>query len=109
LVHKRLCDSFSATELPDVLDRTGVKQLIVTGCATDFCVEPTIRAAASRNYQVVVVRDGYTTKDRPHLDAISIINHHNWMWENLILPRNDVEVLPASSVMEWLQSQSGSK
>jgi nicotinamidase-related amidase len=105
LVHKRACDSFYQTELADVLEKHGVQQLIVTGCATDFCVDTTIRAAASRDYEVVVVKDGHTTKDRPHLDAKSIINHHNWMWENLILPRSEVKVLPASSIVDWSRSE----
>jgi nicotinamidase-related amidase len=106
LVHKQACDSFYETGLADVLEKHGVQQLIVTGCATDFCVDTTVRAAASRNYEVVVVKDGHTTKDRPHLSAKLIIDHHNWMWENLILPRNEVKVLPASSVIDWLQLES---
>lgn len=103
LVHKRACDSFYQTELANVLEKHGVRQLIVTGCATDFCVDTTIRAAASRDYEVMVVRDGHTTKDRPHLDAKSIIVHHNWMWENLILPNSEVKVLPASRIIDWLR------
>ncbi len=106
LVRKQACDSFYETELADLLEQHGARQLIITGCATDFCVDTTIRAAASRNYEVVVVKDGHTTKDRPHLDAKSIITHHNWMWESLILPRNEVNVLPATSVIAWLQSES---
>ena len=105
LVYKQACDSFYQTELADILEKHGVQQLIVAGCATDFCVDTTIRAAASRDYEVVVVRDGHTTRDRPHLDAKSIIDHHNWMWENLILPRSEVKVLPASSIVDWLRSE----
>jgi nicotinamidase-related amidase len=71
----------------------------VTGCATDFCVDTTVRAAASRDYEVVVVADGHTTRDRPHLDAASIIEHHNWMWENLILPRSQVRVVPTEELL----------
>jgi nicotinamidase-related amidase len=108
LVHKQACDSFYETNLPDLLEQHGAQELIITGCATDFCVDTTIRAAASRNYEVAVVADAHTTKDRPHLDAESIIQHHNWMWENLILPRNEVRVLPATSIIEWLHSKSRS-
>ena len=108
LLRKQACDSFYETNLPDLLEQYHVQEIIITGCATDFCVDTTIRAAASRNYEVVVVEDAHTTKDRPHLDAKSIIRHHNWMWENLILPRNEVKVLPASSVIDWLQSESRS-
>jgi nicotinamidase-related amidase len=108
LLCKQACDSFYETELPDLLEQHAVQQIIITGCATDFCVDTTVRAAASRNFELVVVEDGHTTKDRPHLDAQSIIHHHNWMWRNLILPRNEVRVLPATSVIEWLQSESQS-
>ena len=99
LVRKRACDSFYESGLPRILERHSVKRLIVTGCATDFCVDTTVWAAASRDYEVVVVADGHTTKDRPHLDAPAIIQHHNWMWENLILPRSQVQVLPAASIV----------
>ena len=108
LVRKQACDSFYETELDTLLEKQDVQEVIVTGCATDFCVDTTIRAAASRDYQVMVVADGHTTKDRPHLDAVSIIRHHNWMWENLILPRSDVKVLPAASITKLLQSESRS-
>jgi nicotinamidase-related amidase len=63
------------------------------------------RDTASRNYEVVVVKDAHTTRDRSHLDAKSIITHHHWMCENLILPRNEVKVLPATSVIAWLHSE----
>ncbi len=104
LVHKQACDSFYETDLSDLLEKHGVQQLIVVGCATDFCVDTTVRAAASRDYEVVVAADAHTTKDRQHLDAVSIIKHHNWMWESLILPRSRVQVLPTNSVVKWLQS-----
>jgi len=105
-VSKQACDAFYETELPDLLKQQNVRQIIVTGCATDFCVDTTIRAAASKNYEVVVGADAHTTKDRPHLDAKTIISHHNWMWENLILPRSEVKVLLTTSVVEWLQLEA---
>ncbi len=105
LVHKQACDSFYETDLADLLEHHGVRELIIVGCATDFCVDTTVRAAASRNYEVVVASDAHTTKDRQHLDAVAIIKHHNYLWENLILPRSKVQVLPTSNVVEWLEAQ----
>jgi nicotinamidase-related amidase len=102
LVNKQACDSFYETDLAEILEKRSVTQLIMTGCATDFCVDTTIRAAASRNYEVIVVEDGHTTKDRSHLEAVTIIRHHNYMWENLVLPRSEVKVLPAKEVISWL-------
>ena len=104
VVHKRACDAFYETDLADVLDTRGVTRLLVTGCATDFCVDTTVRAAASRDYGVVVVEDGHTTADRPHVDALSVMRHHNWVWRNLIHPRTSIRVIPAREVVALIQS-----
>lgn len=104
VVHKRACDAFYETDLSDILQEHAARQLIVTGCATDFCVDTTVRAAASRDYEIVVVEDGHTTADRPHMDSVSVIRHHNWVWKNLILPRRQVTILPATSVIAQIES-----
>jgi nicotinamidase-related amidase len=98
-VRKTACDAFYRTDLQDMLARLAPEQVFVMGCATDFCVDTTVRAAASRDFNVVVVADGHTTGDRPHLGAEAIIGHHNWMWENLILPGHPVRVSPASNLI----------
>jgi nicotinamidase-related amidase len=106
VVHKRACDAFYETDLAQVLDKHGATELMMTGCATDFCVDTTIRAAASRDYEVTVVEDGHTTGDRPHVDALSVIRHHNWVWENLIHPRVQVKVEPVASLVARIEGQS---
>lgn len=98
-VEKTACDAFYRTSLQDMLAALGADRLIVTGCATDFCVDTTIRAAASRGFDVVAVADGHTTGDRPHLGAEAIIRHHNWMWENLILPDHPVRVSATAELL----------
>ena len=104
VVHKRACDAFYETDLPDVLQKHRATRLIVTGCATDFCVDTTVRAAASRDYDIVVVEDGHTTADRPHVDSVSVIRHHNWVWQNLIHPRRPIQVVPAAGVIAQVES-----
>lgn len=103
VVHKRACDAFYETDLAAVLDKHRVTRLLVTGCATDFCVDTTVRAAASRDYEIVVVEDGHTTADRPHVDSLSVIRHHNWVWQNLIHPRRQIKVMPATRVIAQLE------
>lgn len=105
IIRKQACDAFYKTNLADELDQNNITKLILTGCATDFCVDTTIRAAASRDYEVTVVRDGHTTADRPHLIAEQIIQHHNYMWKNLILPHSKVKVLPAAKIIQNLQKE----
>jgi nicotinamidase-related amidase len=85
-VRKRSCDAFLHTELDDVLRARGIDRLIVTGCATDYCVDTTIRSALVRAFPTIVPLDGHTTSDRPHLCAQKIIAYHNAIWADFIAP-----------------------
>ena len=86
LCQKTLNDAFAGSDLQATLQRLGVDRMLIAGWATDFCVDTTLRSAVSRNYNVVAVSDAHTLADRPHLDAASVIGHHNWVWANLITP-----------------------
>ena len=100
VIEKSACDSFLETKLEDILRSHGIDELIITGCATDFCVDTTIRTAGALKFKVVVPSDAHTTRDRPHLDAQSIIAHHNFMWAELLLPRQArVRVLPTHQLL----------
>lgn len=85
-VRKTACDSFLGTELGFLLAEQAVDRLLICGCATDFCVDTTVRSAAGQGYDVTVLTDAHTTADRPHLNAEQIIEHHHWMWQHLSLP-----------------------
>jgi len=88
VVEKEGCDAFLETNLESVLKQRSVDELIIVGCATDFCVDTTVRAATAHGYLVTVPSDAHTTRDRPHLDAAKIIEHHNFMWADFLLPRH---------------------
>ncbi len=102
VIRKEACDAFYRSDLLNTLNSFGVERLVMTGCCTDFCVDTTIRSAASRDFQVIVAADGHTTADRSHLDAAAIIRHHNYMWEHLILPGRPVRVEPTETILTWL-------
>ncbi len=80
VVAKRHCDAFWDTPLAETLSRLGVDRLVIGGYASDYCVDTTLRAAASRGLAVTVVADGHTTSDRAHLDAAAIVRHHAAIW-----------------------------
>lgn len=104
VVEKTACDAFLETNLADVLAERGVDELVIVGCATDFCVDTTVRSAAARDYRVIAPSDGHTTRDRPHLSATEIIAHHNYMWADLILPRQaHIEVPTTDSLLASLR------
>jgi nicotinamidase-related amidase len=68
------------------------------GFATEFCVDSTLRNAASKDFAIVVVADAHTTADNPVLKAELIRQHHNWAWANAITKRG-VTVLRATEVL----------
>lgn len=88
VVRKSLNDPFAGTDLAARLQAIAPDRVLVAGWATDFCVDATVRSAVSHHYDVVVVTDGHTLNDRPHLDAVSVIRHHNWIWSHLITTRS---------------------
>ena len=98
VVAKTACDGFCGTELKDLLSRLHVSELIVAGYASDFCVDATVKRAASEGYAVTVVANAHTTKDRPVLKAAEIIAHHNWIWANFISPL-PLRVLPEEEIV----------
>ncbi|UGT43673.1 cysteine hydrolase [Nocardia yamanashiensis] len=49
--------AFYATELAAVLERDGIRSLLVTGVTTEVCVHTTVREANDRGYECLVVSD----------------------------------------------------
>jgi len=86
IVAKTACDAFLGTTLEDLLASLAIRDLIITGCATEFCVDTTVRGALARGYRTTAPGDGHTTADRPHLAARQIIEHHNAIWADFLSP-----------------------
>jgi nicotinamidase-related amidase len=99
IVRKRSCDAFLDTTLEQVLRESGVDRLIVTGSATDYCVDTTVRSALARSWPTVVPSDGHTTVDRPHLEAARIIAHHNAIWADFLAPGGPARVCPCAELL----------
>jgi nicotinamidase-related amidase len=99
VVEKTLNDAFVRTSLQEALERIAPDRVLVTGWATDSCVDSTIRSAISNDYNVVVVSDGHTVSDRPHLGATAVIRHHHWVWSGLITNRS-VRMMTTSQLID---------
>lgn len=50
-------DGGAKTEMNDILKKSGVKELVVYGIATDYCVKATAIDAANAGYKVTVIED----------------------------------------------------
>ena len=97
VIRKTTCDAFYGTTLEAELRSRGITTLVLMGYATDFCVDATLRSAASKDFSVIVVADAHTTSDNPVLKADVVRRHHNWAWANAIT-RRGVSVIKASEV-----------
>jgi nicotinamidase-related amidase len=49
--------AFYATDLSEILDKSGVERLIVTGVTTEVCVHTTVREANDRGFECLVLAD----------------------------------------------------
>jgi len=49
--------AFYATDLSDILEKSGIRRLIVTGVTTEVCVHTTVREANDRGYECLVLAD----------------------------------------------------
>ena len=93
LISKTANDAFYQTDLNSFLRSNGINDITITGCATDFCVEATVQSALVKDYNITIVRDGHTTADRPYANAKTVIDHYNWIWENMSPTQGKLEVI----------------
>jgi nicotinamidase-related amidase len=101
-VTKTACDAFYKTELERVLADNGITSFVMCGCATDYCVDTTLKVGASKGYQITVAEDAHTTANRPAAEAATLIAHYNDVWRTLTVPGNPVSVKPVDTIVaQW--------
>jgi ureidoacrylate peracid hydrolase len=64
VVTKHRYDAFHGTDLELVLRTNGVRSLIMTGVATNVCVESTLRSGFMRDFEIVLVEDCTAARTR---------------------------------------------
>lgn len=100
IIAKTACDAFCETHLESWLKDHQADHLIICGWATDYCVDTTVRSAASRGYRITVVKDAHTVADREHLSAAQIMEHHHRIWSDLIVPGESIKILSTDEVIQ---------
>jgi len=73
-VMKKAYGAFFQTPLDRILRNLGIKKLVMTGVATNFCVETTTREAVAYGYDIILVSDAATTFDpEAHQATLKVI------------------------------------
>lgn len=97
-VSKRFGDSFCSTSLAALLGERGIGHVWVGGCATDFCIDSTVRNAVSRGLQVTVIGDAHTTVSAFELSGEQVIDHFNAVWQATSATPQPLNVVRASAL-----------
>lgn len=103
IISKTANDSFYKTDLEKVLSENDINELIITGCATDFCVDTTIKSALTKEFDITIVKDGHTNANRPGIDAETLINYYNMIWGYLIPVKNNIKVISCEDLLKELE------
>ncbi len=82
-LRKSATDSFHRTELEALLTQHGVKDLVIGGIHTEFCVDTTTRRALALGYPVVLIADGHSSVGHADLSAELVVKHHNYTLSNI--------------------------
>ena len=65
--------SFTGTNLQEVIEQTGRKQVALVGYMAHVCVSTTARQAAERGYDVVLVKEAIGDRDIPGIKAGELV------------------------------------
>lgn len=93
IVSKTANDAFYNTALQMLLANDNITELVITGSATDFCVDATVKSALTKDYEVTVIADAHTASDRPFMAAETVINHYNWLWDDFTATKHKIKVI----------------
>jgi ureidoacrylate peracid hydrolase len=74
LIEKPRFSAFFGTNFDIILKRLDVKTLFFTGCATNICVEASIRDAANFGYFPILVGDATANNGPPFMQEASQFN-----------------------------------
>ena len=104
IVSKTANDSFYKTELKNILEEFNIDELVITGSATDFCVDSTVKSALTKDYNVTLISDAHTTEGTPDLSSKQVIDHYNWLWKNLTQTKYKIKVIDFETYEKQLTS-----
>lgn len=97
-IQKIATDAFHGTDLHEKLQALGIDELVIGGCATEYCVDTACRRATTLGYNVTLVGDAHSTADDEVLTAEQIIAHHNCNLHGLDNLEHYIQVRPTSDI-----------
>ncbi|NKE57728.1 isochorismatase family protein [Lentzea sp. PSKA42] len=104
VIQKTATDGFYRSDLEAFLRSQNVDTIVLTGVATDYCVDATARSAVSHGFDVVLVEDGHAPvrhgDEEAGLSAEQIIARHNRLLRTAVHPGGTIQLRPATQVFD---------
>ncbi|HEY8974095.1 MAG TPA: isochorismatase family protein [Burkholderiaceae bacterium] len=97
-LRKTMSDAFLRTPLHERLAERGVRHVVVCGYSSEFCVDSSVRGAASRGYAVTLAADAHTSHDKPHATGLQIRLHENETLRNISSFHVVIDAVPAAEI-----------
>jgi nicotinamidase-related amidase len=94
-----MSDAFLRTDLHAQLADRGVRHVVVCGYSSEFCVDSSVRGAASRGYAVTLAADAHTSHDKPHATGLQIRLHENETLRNISSFGVVIDAVPAAEIV----------
>lgn len=77
VMEKSRPNCFVGTDLAKQFEAKAIRDVVIVGMKTEYCVDSTCRAARDNGFNPILVSDAHSTMDGPMLSAQAIIDHHN--------------------------------
>lgn len=97
IFNKRVNSAFRDTGLSVYLDEHGVRDIILVGMQTEYCIDATCKSAFERGYQVVIPEGTFTTYDNDWLSGEKLNEFYTRIWDGRF-----AKVLPFEEVIQGL-------
>lgn len=101
LIHKEFNSAFRRTILEETLNALGIKELVLCGMQSEYCMDTTIRVAFEKEYSIVLPEIGHSTLDMPHLPAEQIFHHHQEIFRDRF-----AKILTVDDILSQLDGKS---
>ena len=98
---KNFSSSFRQTGLRKYLDGRGVRNIVLCGMQTNYCIDTTCRVAFEFGYNVIIPASATTTFDNSLSTAEKLIEY----FENKLWNKRFAEVLPMEQVIGMIQDK----
>lgn len=91
---KRFNSAFRETELKKYLDSKGIKNIILAGMQTEYCIDTTCRVAFEYGYKVIIPHNTTTTFDNSFITGKNLCEYYEMkIWNNRFAEVIEVEQL----------------